>query len=144
VGSPAIEDLTTHLAAIHDKLAFQFYEAQDCYKDYADRNWKLHPNFHIGDHIWLLRRNIHTKRPSRTLDYQRLDPFKIIAQINPFSYHLELPPTIHIHPVFHVSLLEPYKKSQISCQIPPPPPPPPIEIDHDVEYEVDEILDSRP
>jgi hypothetical protein len=141
VGSPTTKDLATHLAAIHDELAFQLYEAQDRYKDYADRNRKLHPNFHIGNHIWLLRRNIQTKRPSRKLDYQQLGPFKIIAQVNPVSYRLELPPTMHIHPVFHVSMLEPYKKSQIPNRILLPPPP--IEIDHDVEYEVDEILDSR-
>ena len=48
---------------------------------------------------------------------------------------------MHIHPNFHVSLLEPYKKSQIPNQIPPPPPP--IEINRNVEYEVKEILDSR-
>jgi hypothetical protein len=47
VGNPAAEDLAAQLATIHDELAFQLYEAQDHYKDYADRNWKLHPNFHI-------------------------------------------------------------------------------------------------
>jgi hypothetical protein len=70
VGSPTAEDLATHLAAIHDELAFQLYEAQDHYKDYADRNRKIHSNFHIGDYVWLLRRNIQTKRPSKKLDYQ--------------------------------------------------------------------------
>jgi hypothetical protein len=70
-----------------------------------------------------------------------LGPLKIIAQINPVSYRLELPPTMHILPIFHVSFLEPYKKSQILSQISPPPPP--IETDHDVECEVAEILDSR-
>jgi hypothetical protein len=69
VGSPIVEDLAAYLAAIHDELAFQLYEAQDCYKDYVDRNWKLHPNFHIEDHVWLLQRNIQTKRPSKKLDY---------------------------------------------------------------------------
>ena len=54
VGSPAVKDLIAHLVAIHDELAFQFYETQDCYKDYADRNWKLHRNFRIGNHVWLL------------------------------------------------------------------------------------------
>jgi transposase InsO family protein len=48
VGSLAAEDLATHLAAIHDELAFQLYKAQDYYKDYTDRNQKLQPNFHIG------------------------------------------------------------------------------------------------
>jgi hypothetical protein len=70
-----------------------------------------------------------------------LGPFKLIALVNPVSYCLKLPPTMHIHPVFHVSMLEAYKKSQIPSRIPPPPPS--IETDHDVEYEVEEILDSR-
>jgi hypothetical protein len=48
VGSPVIEDLAAHLAAIYDELAFQFYEAQDRYKDYAQRTQKIHPNFHVG------------------------------------------------------------------------------------------------
>jgi hypothetical protein len=140
VESPIAEDLAAHLAALHDELAFQLYEAQDHYKDCANRNQKLHPNFHIGDYIWLLRRNIQTKIPSRKLDYQRLGPFKIIVQVNPVSYRLELPPTMYIHPIFHVSMLEPYKKSQIPNRIPLPPPP--IETNHDVEYEIEEILDS--
>jgi hypothetical protein len=51
VGNPVTKDLVAHLAAIHDELAFQLYEAQDRSKDYADRNQKLHPNFHIGNHV---------------------------------------------------------------------------------------------
>jgi hypothetical protein len=82
----------------------------------------------------LLRQNIQTKRPSRKLDYQRLGPFKIILQVNLISYRLELPPTINIHPVFHVSLLEPYKEFQIPIQIIPPLPL--IEIDHNIEYDI--------
>jgi hypothetical protein len=141
IGSPAVEDLAAHLATIHDELAFQLYEAQDRYKDYVDRNRKMHPNFHIGDQVWLLRQNIQTKRPSSKLNYQKLGPFQIITQANPVNYRLEFPPTMHIYPIFHISLLEPYKKLQIPSQLPLPPPP--IEIDHDLEYEVEEILDSR-
>jgi hypothetical protein len=70
VGSPAAEDLIAHLVAIHNELAFQLYEAQDRYENYADRNQKLYPNFHIGYQVWLLQRNIQTKRPSTKLDYQ--------------------------------------------------------------------------
>jgi hypothetical protein len=61
VESLATKDLATHLAAIYDELIFQFYEAQDRYKDYAYRTWKIHPNFHIGNQVWFLRRNIQTK-----------------------------------------------------------------------------------
>jgi hypothetical protein len=49
VGSPTAEYLATHFIAIHNELAFQFYEAQDRYKDYTDRNQKIHHNFHIGN-----------------------------------------------------------------------------------------------
>jgi hypothetical protein len=46
-----------------------------------------------------------------------------------------------IHPVFHVSLLEPYKESTIPGRLPAPPPP--IEINGEEEFEVSKIIDSR-
>ena len=65
----------------------------------------------------------------------------IIKQVNEVAYRLELPPSIKIHPVFHVSLLEPYKDSTIYGRLQAPPPP--IEVDGAEEFEVLEILDSR-
>ena len=47
---------------------------------------------------------------------------------------------MHIHPVFYVSLLEPYNRSTISGRIRPPPPP--VVVDDEPEYEVETILDS--
>ena len=46
-----------------------------------------------------------------------------------------------IHPVFHVSQLEPATPNTILNQIQPPPPP--IEIDGEPEFEISEILDSK-
>jgi len=46
-----------------------------------------------------------------------------------------------IHPVFHVSLLEPYRESTIPGWLPTPPPP--IEINREEEFEVSNIIDSR-
>jgi hypothetical protein len=48
VESPIAEGLAAHLAAIHDELVFQLYEAQDRYKDYADRTRKNTPIFTLG------------------------------------------------------------------------------------------------
>jgi hypothetical protein len=45
-----------------------------------------------------------------------------------------------IHPVFHVSLLEPYKESTTPGRLPPPPPL--IEINGEEEFEVSKIIDS--
>jgi hypothetical protein len=46
-----------------------------------------------------------------------------------------------IHLVFHVSLLEPYKKSTFPGRLSTPPPP--IEINEEEEFEVSKIIDSR-
>lgn len=50
--------------------------------------------------------NIKTNRPSDKLDYRKLGPYKILKKIKEVNYELELPETIKLHPVFHVSLLE--------------------------------------
>jgi hypothetical protein len=46
-----------------------------------------------------------------------------------------------IHPIFRVSLLEPFKESSISGRFQVPPSP--VEIEGQEEFEVLEILDSR-
>ena len=47
-----------------------------------------------------------------------------------------------IHPVFHISLLELHKESNIPTRIQPPPPPVVVEPESEW-YEVQEILDSK-
>jgi hypothetical protein len=83
----------------------------------------MHPIINIRDKVWLLCLNLKTNRPCDKLDFRRLGPFSIIKQINDVTFRLKLPPSIKIHPIFHVSLLEPYKESSIPCrcQVPPPP-----------------------
>ena len=46
-----------------------------------------------------------------------------------------------VHPVFHVSLLEPVASNPLPGQTQPPPPP--IIVDNEEEYEVEDILDTR-
>ncbi len=46
-----------------------------------------------------------------------------------------------IHPVFHVSQLEPGTPNSIPGRVQSPPPP--VLIDEDLEYEISEILDSK-
>jgi hypothetical protein len=56
------------------------------------------------------------------------------------AYQLELPSTMDIHPVFHVSLLEPIHNDPLPGQLPPLPEP--IIVEGKPEYEVQDVLDS--
>jgi hypothetical protein len=114
--------------------------AREDAKRFADKN-RIDNPFKVGDMVWLLRRNIKTKRPCDKLDHRRLGPFSIIEKINQVAFKLELPVHFRIHPVFQCSLLEKYVTSEIPGRINPPPPP--VEIDGNVEYEVEDIVDAK-
>jgi transposase InsO family protein len=142
--SSAVPDTTTRiqlLADQHSLLQHELRAAQEQHKNTADRSRLQPPPLAVGDKVWLLRRHIKTKRPCSSLDYKKLGPFPISAIINPVSYKLSLPPQCKIHPVFHVSLLEPYVDSTFPDRLQPVPPP--VEVDQHIEYEVEAILDSR-
>jgi hypothetical protein len=139
--NPAAEGFAKQLSELQAMLRLQLQTAQESYKATADKFRNEAPTFKIGDKVWLLRRNIKTKRPCDKLDYRRLGPFFIQKKINLVAYRLELSATMKVHPVFHVSLLEPYRESTFPGRVQSPPPS--VEIENHEEYEVDEILDSR-
>ncbi|KAF7331281.1 Chromo domain-containing protein [Mycena kentingensis (nom. inval.)] len=57
-------------------------------------------------------------------------------------FYRGLPQRIHaVHPVFHVSQLEPYPPDEFSGRVTEPPPP--VEVDGMMEQEVERILDSK-
>lgn len=95
------------------------------------------PTLKRGEKVFLLRRNIKTKRPSQKLDHQKIGPFTIEEQTGPVNYRLKLPASMkRIHPVFHTSLLEPAPDNAETAED--------IEIESDEnEYEVEQILDHK-
>lgn len=119
------------------KMELQF--AQHHQKRFADRLRREPVPLAVGDSVWLDSRNIKTQRPSAKLDHRRFGPFKILEVVNPVAYRLELPPSMKIHPVFHVSLLQPVSPDYHVDYSPLPP----VVVDGTLEYEVDEILNSR-
>ena len=72
---------------------------------------KRHENktYQLGDKVLLRSLNIRTLRPKKKIDHRQLGPFEIIEKIGTQAYRLDLPKRYGaIHPVFHVSLLEPW------------------------------------
>lgn len=106
---------------------------------YYNRKRARGPTLKEGDKVYLLRRNIKTKRPSDKLDYTKLGPFRIRKVKGPVNYELELPARMRIHPVFHISLLEP-----ADTETPIQDTPPGIDPEsQNADYEIERILDDK-
>ena len=141
---PSVGDKLHDLHKLHQQLQDAIKIAQSKYKEYADRKRKIAPLFKVNDLVWLSTSHLKSQRPSKSLDYTRIGPFKIKERVNDLAFRLELPAHMKIHDVFHVNLLEPYNHSTIVGRTNEPIPP--IEYEDglgNVEYEVNEILDVK-
>ncbi len=120
-------------------LQSRWDEARRTQAKYYDK--KVQPRtYSIGDRVWLSGRNIRTIRPSKKLDNKYYGPFRIVDAHGEQAYELELKGTLKgIHPVFHISLLEPYTGREGE----EPTEPPPETVEGEPEWEVEKILDSK-
>jgi hypothetical protein len=96
--------------------------------------------YNVGEEVWLSAKNIRTVRPSKKLDHRFLGPFRIIERIGRQAYRLDLPQKYAaIHDVFHVCLLEPYRRRD-GGELDRPP----VDlVDGDEQWEVEMILSHR-
>jgi hypothetical protein len=93
----------------------------------------------VGDEVLLSTKNIKVKAAGTPkLLPKWIGPFKVLQCVNEVAYKLTLPPSLKIHPVFHVSLLKPYQQGG---RVQPPPVPELLE--GELEYEVESILAHR-
>ncbi|MBW0526600.1 hypothetical protein O181_066315, partial [Austropuccinia psidii MF-1] len=116
--------LSTKLQSVQKVVKEELESEIKHFKNYADRNREITPDLQPGDKVWLSYKNIKTTRPTQKLSERWLGPFEVLKKIHSHSYHLKLPQQWKsVHPVFHVSLLGPVKKSTIpnKYQFPPPP-----------------------
>ena len=78
------------------------------------------PEFKKNDKVWI-NSSLILRNKNKKLKPRKLGPYKILEKVSPVSYRVELPKNIRIHPVIHVSELEPYfedkfKRKQIINQ----------------------------
>ena len=131
-------DMTNNMKKIHNELRENLEKAQQQATSYSNRRRKMAPQLKKGDKAYLLTKNLRTqKKKHKKLDHVKVGPFYISEQISPVNYKLELPPDAKIHPVFHVSLLEPAD------------PETPVETtfyhraEEETEFEVESIIHAR-
>lgn len=133
--------LGTRMAEMSDFLTSNLAYARDQMKKFADRNRSTAPVYEPGDKVMLSTKNIKTSRPKPKWADKYIGPYEVIREVhkNSDAYLLRLPPHIKIHPVFHTSLLLPYRENNIPGRVQPPPPP--VVMKGYEEYEVEKILD---
>jgi hypothetical protein len=137
---PAVERFLEELALLRDQATKTIQSAQSSQKQYADKKW-WEIKFKEGDQVLLSATNLNLSTPSRKLSSKFIGPFAIEKSVSQVAYRLSLPATMKIHPVFHVSQLRPYLDPVPLHEVPPRPPP--IEVEDELEYEVETVLDKR-
>jgi transposase InsO family protein len=141
---PAAQDaekFARRMQEITEFVRAETLSAQARYEEQTNRRRTTARQYHPGQMVWLNAKNIRTRRPQKKLDWKNLGPFRILEAVSPHAYRLDLPPSMRIHPVFNVSLLQLAPENPVAGHSSEPPPP--VEADGLEEWEVEEILDSR-
>jgi len=100
------------------------------------------PDFKVGDKVFVKAQFFQTTWPSKKLSKKYLGPYEIISQPSTLLFTLQLPEFIYsVHPVFHVSMLEPATSNTFSKRIQLAPTP--VIIDREPEYEISQIVDFK-
>ena len=100
-------NLARNWSAHFDSLKFHLLKAKENFKKYGDVRRSLGPTLKINDKVYL-KRYYFNNEPSHKLASQYLGPFKIIEVRDRMNFKLELPDDLHLHPIFHISQLEPF------------------------------------
>ncbi|MBW0496617.1 hypothetical protein O181_036332 [Austropuccinia psidii MF-1] len=116
--------LSTKIQSVQQDVKRDLEAAINRFKRYADKSRASPPDFNPGDMVWLSSKNIKSTRPTKKLSERWLGPFPILKKVNTQAYDLKLSSQWKsIHPVIHISLLEPVKTSTIPNWHQEPPPP---------------------
>ena len=95
------------LKTIYDAMKTRINKSQVALVKSRHKISKTAPLLEKGDKVYLLTKNLKTKRGSKKLDYVKVGPFLIAKKRSNLNYRLELPKDARIHLVFYISLLEP-------------------------------------
>jgi len=106
---------------------------------YANKKRDRKSTFKKKNKVYLLRRNIKTKRSSNKLNHMKLESFEILEEKKLINYKLNLSASMKIHSVFYIFLLKSAdsntliqtESSEINSE------------SQNIEYEVEDILNQQ-
>jgi hypothetical protein len=144
-GNPAATRFVRDMERAIRHTQFFLEAARQRMRQVADPRRTTNVPLAAGDWILLSTKNIKVQHGGSDKLFPRfLGPFRIVQEVNPVAFRLELPTPMRIHPVFHASLLRKYKprRGQDGEAIVTPPPAPMV-LAEGVEFKVDMILWDR-
>ena len=141
---PRAQQLFGQMSGMMSLVRKSLHEAQLRMKQYADQG-RRDVEYRVGEEVLLstkyLRLSMAKGRSDITpkLVPRYIGPFTIKSKVGKAAYRLNLQNTaLRVHPVFHVSLLKPYSRTERQT-----PPPVPYVLDGDVVYDVDHIREHK-
>jgi len=135
-------DFAVDLNDLQSTLKAEISAAQQHYQKSVGARRSSTPDFKVGDKVFVKAQFFQTTWPSKKLSEKYLRPYEIIAQSGTLLFTLHLPESMcSVHPVFHVSMLEPVTSNTFSKRIQLVPAP--VIIDGEPKYEISQIVDSK-
>jgi len=135
---PAAVEFTENMQYGTERAVQCLERAQQRQKAYADKG-RRDVTYDVGEQLLLNTKNVRWKYPGTPKLMPRwMGPYKVLERVGPVAYLLDLPASEKMHPVFHVSLLQPWRDDG-RLQ----PPPPRFLPSGDTVYTVEKILDHR-
>ena len=117
---PALDAVFADLDITLVRVQQLLRSAQDRQKTYADSRFRAPHSFKTGDQVMVSTRNFKFKTGVKKLHPKYIGPVQILSMTpGGNAAKLALPANYsRIHPVFHVSLLKPFKASSASMPVP--------------------------
>ena len=93
------------------------------------------------DQVWLKATHLKLQHQKMKLAPKHYGPFRVIKEVSPIAYKIQLPMSWGIHNMFHASLLSPYQET--AAHGPNFSQPPPDLINGEEEYKVECIVNHQ-
>jgi len=132
---------TQWMKTVQENARTTLEQTREAMKKYYDRKATPQPDIKTGDLVMLNAKNIKSKRPTGKFTPRLYGPFKVLEKKGNRAFKLDMPARSKIHPVFHVSLLEPYKVFDRPNREQPPHEQEDAECD--LKWEVEKIVKSE-